>query len=146
MVTQVVLNNLTLVAMGMCGLFQSCYSFQNAHQTSDFRLLRSFEPDATMEPRYLKSDTWLDLHRLEGLPVGCNSQAHSLWCTDDKVKVSSCFCCSGKLGLCLWAWGFKQGDVICKVQIINDLAECRLERQGWVTTPESSCDVAVFSK
>ena len=57
--TQVVLNNLTIVAMDMCGLFQSCSSFQNAHQASDFRLLRSLEPDATMEPRYLKSDTWL---------------------------------------------------------------------------------------
>ena len=58
-VTQVVLNNLTFVVMDMCGLFQSCSSFQNAHQASDFRLLRSLEPDATMEPRYLKSDTWL---------------------------------------------------------------------------------------
>ena len=58
-VTQVVLNNLTFVAMGMCRLSQSCSSFQNAHQASDFCLLRSLELDATMEPRYLKSDTWL---------------------------------------------------------------------------------------
>ena len=35
--------------MGMCGLFQSRSSFQNAHKASDFRLLRSLEPDATME-------------------------------------------------------------------------------------------------
>ena len=33
-----------------------------------------------------------------------------------------------------------------KSRSFNDFAGCHLERPGWVTTPESSCVVAYFSK
>ena len=160
--------------MDMCGLFQSCPSFQNAHQASDFRLLRSLEPDATMEPRYLNLiHGWLDLHRLEGLAEGCNSQesytlslvhwwqgqgqlllllfwsalpdmrwphTSSFWVLRNECLVQ------GQLGLCSRDWGSSKAMSSAKSRSFNDLAGCRLERRGWVTTPESSWDVAFFSR
>ena len=89
--TQVVLNNLTFVAMDMCGLFQSCSSFQNAHQASDFRLLRSLEPDATMEPRYLKSDTWLIESGLSNAP---STQQNIMYHPRMYGVLINLFCCN----------------------------------------------------
>ena len=56
-VIQVVLNNFTLVGIGMDGLSHRHSNFQNAVQARAFLLFRSLALDAIMEPRYLKSVT-----------------------------------------------------------------------------------------
>jgi len=58
-VTQVVLNRLILVDIGMLGLFQRCSNFQKAVQARALLHFRSLSLDFIIEPKYLKSSTWL---------------------------------------------------------------------------------------
>ena len=116
---------------------------ENAHQASDLRLLRSLEPDATMEPRYLKFDTWL---------------IESTWMAGWGLQFTVIYSVFGALMtrprlaavLVSWACAQEMEDSSkamssAKSRSFNDLAWCRLERRGWVTTPDSSCGVAFFS-
>ena len=137
--TQVVLNNLTFVAMDMCGLFQSYSSFQNAHQASDFCLLRSLEPDATMEPRYLKSDTWL-IESPKTWRVGWGLQFTVIYSVFGALMTRPRLAAASAV-LVSWACAREIEDSSkamssAKSRSFNDLAGCRLERRGWVTTPE----------
>ena len=59
MVTQVVLNNFTFVEIDSWELPHKLFSFQKALQANALRLLMSLAADALLDPRYLKSVTWL---------------------------------------------------------------------------------------
>ena len=56
---QVVLNNFTFVEIDSWKLPHKCSSFQKALQANALRHLKSLAADAILEPRYLKSVTWL---------------------------------------------------------------------------------------
>ena len=89
---------------------------------------------------------WISIDLKGWLRVAIHSHILCLWCTDDKVKVSCCFCYFGQLGLCSIDEDSSKAMSSAKSRLFNYLAGCRLERRGWITTPESSCDVAFFSR
>ena len=63
----VVLNNLTLMAMGKEGLLHSCSNFQKAVQASALRLLRSVALVATIHVQCRSQISEIS-HMLDGLP------------------------------------------------------------------------------
>ena len=112
--------------MDMCGLFQSCSSFQNAHQTSDFRLfevtwVRCHHGTKVSKIWYMVD--WISIDLKGWLRVAIHSHILCLWSSDDKSKVSCCFCIMKVLLL----------DQQCKVQLPLDLLRNLWPQQFCIT-------------
>ena len=89
---------------------------------------------------------WISIDLKGWLRVAIHSHILCLWCTDDKAKVSCCFCCFVSWACAREIEDSSKAMSSAKSRSLNDLAGCRLERRGWVTTPESSWDEAFFSR
>ena len=142
-VIQVVLNNFTLVGIGMDGIFHKRSNFQNAVQARAFLLFRSLALHAIMEPRYLKSVTWF-----MGVPytysVGCgwhwmviNSVLGALITRPSSAAASAV--------LVSWDWArgiedSRRAMSSAKSRSFSILAGYLLDRRGQVTTQESGPD------
>ena len=137
-VIQVVLNNFTLVEIGMDGLFHRLSNFQNAVQARAFLLFRSLALDAIMEPRYLKSVTWFMEWRLR---MTVNGHKLCFGCTDNKTKFCSGISSSGELELVPQHWRFQEGDVVSEVQVIQHFSwiPSRPARTGYHSRGRSGC-------
>ena len=87
---QAVSNSVTLMEMGMLGLFHRCSNFQRAVDAIAFRLFRSLAQDPSIEPKYPKLFTWFmgfPVHFEWRMRFAIDGHVVSFWCADDKAKI-----------------------------------------------------------
>ena len=137
-VMQVMLKNVTLVAIGMDGLFHRRSNFQNA-----VLLFTSLSLDAIVYPRYLKSVTWFI-----GVPYTCSGGCGWQWMVINSVLgalITRPSSAAASAILVTWDWARGIEDSrrpmsSAKSRSLSILAGYLLDRRGQVTTPESGPD------